>query len=83
MGHSDIVTGKVVIGGRPVTKSIPVVEFGLNQAHNVLLKGITYPSGIRSSVAQSIRPATALIMLVKSPASKYSEKWERAVRYDT
>nr|QMP82198.1 nucleocapsid protein [Hemipteran orthomyxo-related virus OKIAV191] len=82
IGNSDLPVSKGGTGATTITNTIPISEFGLTQAHNVLLEGITYAPNLKSMMAQSLGPMTALIMLARNSNGVYANKWEEAVLRD-
>nr|QMP82317.1 nucleocapsid protein [Hemipteran orthomyxo-related virus OKIAV188] len=75
LGHHEYGTSEGGKAGRA-----NVSELGLDSRHHVLLEGITYPPDIQSSMAQSLGPLTACVKLALANKSKYTEKYENAVK---
>ncbi|URQ09142.1 capsid protein [Halyomorpha halys orthomyxo-like virus 1] len=82
VGTSDLPISKSTSGGVTETKTVPVAEYGMSQAHCVLLEGITYQPNLKSMMAQSVGPMTSLIMLSRTSSGMFSNKWEEAVLRD-
>lgn len=77
VGHAELPRGKTEKGD---AKCTPVSLFGVSPAHHVLLEGISFTPSMKSTVAQSLGPATAWIMLTLSEKAMYRRKWEQAVK---
>lgn len=66
-----------------IVKECKTSEYGLNMAHHVLLEGCSFPPERKSSLAQSLGPLTALIMLSRAQSQGiYGDKWRDAVKRD-
>nr|AVR52570.1 NP [Photinus pyralis orthomyxo-like virus 2] len=74
-GHSELPTKK----GDDERTAVPLSRYGINGAHHVLLEGITYPPEVKSSMAQSVGPLTALLTMFQHKGI-YRSKWENAVK---
>lgn len=76
VGHSKIQVGKTAQEISYVNAS----DYGIEQAHQCLLEGSSFPPHIKSSTAQSLGPATLMVMTMeKGQEAKYGDKWKDAL----
>ena len=76
VGHSKIQVGKTAGDISYVNSS----DYGIEQAPQCLLEGSSFPPHIKSSTAQSLGPATLMVMTMeKGQEAKYGDKWRDAL----
>lgn len=76
VGHSKFPVGKKGDERQEVKTS----EFGIGSKYHIFCEGISFPPEVRSSMAQSVGPITAIIGLVKeTKGSKFVKKQRDAV----
>jgi len=79
IGHSKMTAKKA--GG--IQSVVPMLQYGLCGAHQILLEGITVAPERKAGMAQSLGPMTCWISLCRSSVdSKYAKKWKNAVKRD-
>lgn len=77
LGHSEFPYSKQ----NNTTSSYSIQKFGLTRVHHILLEGIRFPPERRSSMAQSLRPMTALLCYLQAPTT-YENKFHEAAKRD-
>lgn len=75
LGHSTMPVAK----SEGKTEMFPVIKYGINGSHHVLLEGASYPPEKKSAMAQSVGPLTALVMHIRTD-KKYRDKWTAAAK---
>lgn len=85
VGHARFVRKKEEVTTADGTKEkqekvVQVKDFGLYPQHHILLEGVSFAPELRSSMAQSVGPMTAVIALCNETGdSKFQKKYRDAV----